>query len=406
MKHYLCILLLSLTLFACQVIREGEQTILIDQLKGQSSVLLVEFTGVGCVNCPTAAQEAAKLKSAYADNLVVVAMHPASNPFTQAQPPYDYTCREADEYYTYFNGTPSTSFPAGVVNFAKSDNSFFTDYTAWGKHIAQQSARPSVASLALQTNLDTVNRRLSLKVNALTDQSATLVLWLVESNITGAQMMPDGTLNTAYTHNHVLRQALNGTWGETLAPNDSIAKQYVISHNYDLNHCSVVGLLLNSDQEVIAVSEKYLTGSNEPDTQPNHEDPDTTQNVSDSPMLISIDGLGEITADTIIEISEVQINPLTGKYQIELTGMIAFKGTLNVGIERSDSDSNDQFCCGDKCVNTNYEVSQQLTFQLAGLSKWFTHVVFDQPAEYTIHYTFSPNNGQPPLILTVKYIYR
>ena len=36
----------------------------------------------------------------------------------------------------------------------------------------------------------------------------------MEDNIVGPQMMPDGSANFEYVHNHVLRGSINGTWGE------------------------------------------------------------------------------------------------------------------------------------------------------------------------------------------------
>lgn len=406
MKHFHTILLSCLLLLSCQVIKDNEQTIIIDKPIGESTALLVEFTGVGCVNCPTAAQEVAKLKTLYNDKLVVVAMHPATNPFTQAQPPYDYTCPASDDYYQYFNGTASTSFPTGVVNFMQFDNVFFTDYTAWGKLIAQQVNKGANASIDLQMSLSQDKTQYDLNVKVQANESTTLLLWLVESGVVGAQMMPDGSLNEQYVHNHILRQALNGVWGETVNSGESISKHYNTSDNYNIDNCSIVAVLLNSERQVIAVAEKAFNADNNPSENPDITDNPDDEKVSDSPFLLSINGIGDITADTLIEVSDVKVNPLTGKNQIELNGMIAYKGTLTVEVKRDNPDSDDQFCCGDKCINTNYETNQQLSFQLDGLNKWFTHVVFEQPAEYLIQYTFKPNNGDNPIILTIKYIQR
>lgn len=43
-----------------------------------------------------------------------------------------------------------------------------------------------------------------------------LQLWIIEDNIVDAQLMPDNTINTAYLHRHVFRDAVNGVWGENL----------------------------------------------------------------------------------------------------------------------------------------------------------------------------------------------
>ena len=41
-----------------------------------------------------------------------------------------------------------------------------------------------------------------------------LQVWLLEDSIQTLQLMPDGTANQQYVHNHVFRTAVNGTWGE------------------------------------------------------------------------------------------------------------------------------------------------------------------------------------------------
>jgi len=41
-------------------------------------------------------------------------------------------------------------------------------------------------------------------------------LFFVEDGIVAIQLMPDGSSNRAYVHNHVLRTAVNGTWGTDL----------------------------------------------------------------------------------------------------------------------------------------------------------------------------------------------
>ena len=376
---------LSIVFFAaCQVIPEDKRTIAFDQKTGEATVLLTEFTGVGCVNCPNAAQEAEKLKQTLGNQLVVVAMHPASNPFTKAVEEYDYTAPAVDEYYRYFQGTPSTPFPTGVINFMKIDGSYFQDYTAWGNNVLKQLNQQSEASLDMDVNL--LNRKLTIETRVQSKREYSLLLWLVESNINGAQMMPDGSLNTDYIHNHVFREALNGVWGEKIQANGFATGEYDVSNKYDLNNCAIVGVLLDDDKQVVAVKEISF-----PDQQ--------------TKFLFSINGIGDITNDTVIEVSDVQINPLTKRPEIELHGMLAYEGTLKINIDRDNSDSDDQFCCGDKCTSTNWEKHQEMSFSINGISNWFTHVAFDQPAEYTILYTLNADS-EKPVSLTIKYIYK
>ena len=87
--------ILSVLLFtACEVISENERLIPapVPVDSTERTHVLIEFTGFRCVNCPKASAAAEALKQTYGERLIVVAMHPASNPFTQGAAQYDYTC--------------------------------------------------------------------------------------------------------------------------------------------------------------------------------------------------------------------------------------------------------------------------------------------------------------------------
>ena len=89
-KH-ICMVLVTGLLAACEVIPAGEHDKVIftpaDQTAIKRTSLLIEYSGWQCVNCPTAAEEAHRLKEQYGDNLVVVVMHPESNPNTRHNKP-------------------------------------------------------------------------------------------------------------------------------------------------------------------------------------------------------------------------------------------------------------------------------------------------------------------------------
>jgi hypothetical protein len=59
--------------------------------------------------------------------------------------------------------------------------------------------------------------------------SGKLQIWLVEDSIDSFQLMPDGSRNDAYVHNHVLRCAVNGTWGTPFNINEG--EQFIINFN-------------------------------------------------------------------------------------------------------------------------------------------------------------------------------
>lgn len=225
---YILLCACSLLLAACEVIPEGERLIEVDAPETVSRALLVEFTGFLCVNCPNAAQEAHRLMEQYPEELVVVEMHPATNAFCQTTiAEYDLTCEAADAYYKAHGGTAGTSFPTGVVD----GNSPLTDYTSWGALIYSATHRKKTGELTLA-----VETGEKLHIDASFEPGdAELSLWLVEDSIVSPQMMPDGSTNMHYVHNHVLRASLS--------VGDNELPERVNGVPVRAQHCAVVGVL-------------------------------------------------------------------------------------------------------------------------------------------------------------------
>ena len=61
-------------------------------------------------------------------------------------------------------------------------------------------------------------------------------MWLVEDSITAMQLMPDGSVNYNYTHNHVLRAAVNGEWGSTVSIPANNSEESTFSYRLDDNN--------------------------------------------------------------------------------------------------------------------------------------------------------------------------
>ena len=218
MRKYLYILIV-LALASCEVIPESEQLIPVKPIANERHVLL-EFTGFRCVNCPAAAETATNLQRIYGDNLIVIALHPASNPYTQGL--YDYTCPEADSIYQLLGGAPTTPFPTGSIDMRLFDDSYFVSPADWATKLQQITNQKS-------------------QITNPTDTS----YWLVEDSICGPQAMPDGSVNTAYYHRHVLR---------------AISAQPFTQLPAQCNpaHCTMVTVYSDQDKQIIDAYETTI----------------------------------------------------------------------------------------------------------------------------------------------------
>ena len=222
---YMTMVLAVGLLAACEVIGPGDRDKVIFTPTDPSAVkrtsLLIEYSGWQCVNCPTAAEEAHRLKELYGEELVVVVMHPESNPNTRHnnKPALNYTCPEADSLYIMMGGTNTTPFPTGNVNMVKDETKgYFNDYDKWATLVSQAYANPKPVLLSQESyEIDTNVLFIAVDITNLDSLAidATLQVWLTEDGVIGSQKKPEGT-DKEYAHNHLLRASISPIWGEKL----------------------------------------------------------------------------------------------------------------------------------------------------------------------------------------------
>ena len=250
----LCLCVLT----GCEVIGDNERLIAVQlpvDSAGRNHVL-IEFTGFRCVNCPKAATVADKLHHTYGERLITVAMHPASNPFTRGADKYDYTCPAADTYYLYMGGNATTPFPTGNIDMLAYDHDYLVDYSMWATLLAERMGEPASVQLAASALLKPASRQLTVRTRcfAIDKQDLQVAVWLVEDSIIGAQALPDGTVDTQYCHNYVLRAALSAEWGEpvTAQPQpEELIFDTALPEGCDARHCSVVVVAMDQNKSII-----------------------------------------------------------------------------------------------------------------------------------------------------------
>ena len=265
-------LLLTMLLVACEVIPAGEREEVIftptapDAVKRSS--LLIEYSGWQCVNCPTAAEEAHRLKELYGEDLVVVVMHPESNPNTRHnnKPALNYTCPEADSIYIMMGGTNTTPFPTGNVNMVQDvSKGYFQDFDKWGTLVSQAyaSPKPILLSQEVRGSADSRDIWMAMDITNLDTKAieATLQVWLTEDNVIGSQKKPEGT-DKNYVHNHLMRASISPIWGEVLPIDahmtEQVVYEYTLPDKVVKENCNIVAIV-SVNGEVVQAKETRIT---------------------------------------------------------------------------------------------------------------------------------------------------
>ncbi|MBL4656952.1 MAG: Omp28 family outer membrane lipoprotein [Flavobacteriales bacterium] len=240
-------------------------------------ILIEDFTGHTCGNCPRAAETATSLKQLYSEQLVVIAVHmgffaePKSYPDSSYA--YDFRTTMGDEIDAQFDIDP-TGLPKGMVNRTEVSGALLLSYSAWGSAASVLSAMAPDVKMDISNAYDSQTRTLTTTVisDFLNNLSGTynVVVALTEDNVVNWQKdydLPAGQQDIEnYVHQHVLRDGFTGTWGDQIASGtvvagtiDTSTYTMVLPSSWNENECDVVAYVYETTSyEVLQVEESSI----------------------------------------------------------------------------------------------------------------------------------------------------
>lgn len=243
-------------------------------------VLLEDFTGFRCSNCPPATVTAMNIKDANPDRVSIVGVHCTAffaSPDPDAAPgePYstDFRTDEGEEFVEYY-GLPS--LPNGAINRLGNEFNDYIPFGEWTERVNEllMENNPEVYIDIRDISVDMANGIVSVDVYAKplipSDTQYIINMSITEDGIMEAQSDNDvegGTIYD-YTHNHVYRGSAYGAWGidvflAGIELNSNEVLSYTLTMPYDenwaLENCEVLVFISKSDnREVVQVEEKHL----------------------------------------------------------------------------------------------------------------------------------------------------
>ncbi len=230
---------------------------------GNRVVLLEEFTGKGCTNCPKGSREIENLLIQFPDNLVAVSIHAGffADPvqFTLGQ--YDLRTDEGEILYDYLG--PNFGYPAGVVNRTPVNGDMQLGFTQWASAITSEIQEEPAIELSIVKTYNTSTRELTIDVNGIGKENVTgdirLSVMLTESGIVDAQDDQEaGGIVPNYVHNHVLRVMLTPATGGPILTSITTGQVFNQSYSFTLHSDWVA-----DNMEIIAFV-SVVNGSNFP----------------------------------------------------------------------------------------------------------------------------------------------
>ncbi len=186
----------------------------------KKKILLEDYTGFKCGNCPYAHQTIHNLTDKYPENIVPIAVHCSFFAMPDPKHNYDFRTTIGTEWDNFF-GLSSSGLPKGMINrIGFLNNEHILNHDSWEQVINQALSTDAIVNINLDANLqgNTINIKVDYNYKTKLTNYHNLNVLIVEDSIVQYQKWygHDPEDVDDYLHMHVLRANVNNTWGDKL----------------------------------------------------------------------------------------------------------------------------------------------------------------------------------------------
>lgn len=193
-------LMAAAALSSCDNVAEDDRFIKLPPIEADRAVLIEDFTGQNCLNCPNAHEVIEDLQKQYGeDKVIAVSIHGGGMAISDRRP-FGLMTQEGDEICNYY---AIGRFPMGVIDGVTPP----IDEKGWATAVYNDLQKPSEVQLEASAELIAGGKTISCTANITSSEEGTgkIQFWVVESGIVAPQQMPDKSTNENYVHNNVFR---------------------------------------------------------------------------------------------------------------------------------------------------------------------------------------------------------
>lgn len=224
------------------------------------NVVIEEFTGINCQNCPDGHRVANSLMATYPGRVWAVNIHSGS------YAPMFYPNLNTDDGGAISYGFNIDAWPQAVVNRSTDHGIGRVD---WPSETNSQLAMAAECNVGGQVVINSESRTATINVEVYyTDDSPASTNYLnvimMQDNIMGPQQggfnNPDQYVNGQYRHMHVFRDAVTPTWGDAISPTTEgtlITKTYTYSIPQTIGSPNGVDVNIDNVSFLVFVTEQY-----------------------------------------------------------------------------------------------------------------------------------------------------
>lgn len=237
------------------------------------NVLIEEFTGVKCPNCPDGHNIVATIQNVNPSRVIAIGYYP----FGQAQTEplkdltkADFRIADATELSTLLGGIQF--LPIAAVDRKMFGGAILTARTLWSSNVQARLSVATPINMQLSVNYDDASReaiiKTTLKYTSALSTKHNISLAIYENNLVDAQEYPT-YIDSSYTFKHVLRDVITPVGGASVL--DSLTTKaaglvfektilYTLPAKWNPSNCKIVAFVHDAaaTKEVYQVIEKSV----------------------------------------------------------------------------------------------------------------------------------------------------
>jgi len=240
------------------------------------NVVIEEFTGVSCSNCPKGHATIASIEAKYPGRIIAIGLYEKANANTDPNPctKQDLRTDDASSICSAIFGSVSLLPGAGIDRVvAGAPPSIQLDRSIWPTQADTRIAVPAPVSMYVNSKYDAASRIVTVTVRSVFTQAfnkgVRLTVGVVEDSIIEAQEDNNPLpvhYDTIYVQNHVLRATISQATGDAFlssVANKEIGRVYQRTYTYTIPaawvdaHCKIFAFVQTDD----ASSKEILQGA-------------------------------------------------------------------------------------------------------------------------------------------------
>lgn len=267
MKYLLSLILLFSLFYSCDIVEPTDNYYVIDTVsniipdsvdKVVKKVMLFDFTGIRCVNCPRAHETMHQLQSVYPDRLVEISVHGTSLAIPIGEYVTDLRTDDGTEMISTFG---ISAIPTGLVDYY--DKNYLSSETAWADEVSNAIEDVPAVGISIQNsyNSSSNNLNISIEIISLTDfqNGLKLDVFVVEDSVITRQAIEESPgYEEEYVQMNVFRDAISNVWGDDIfvvgaSVNDKDTKDYSYSFSADWNseNSRIIAFVFDENNKIL-----------------------------------------------------------------------------------------------------------------------------------------------------------